>query len=437
MLLEMVLAAAAAAVPAQDSTGSMASQVTLSPPEMFLAAEVAERQSENSTAVAIYRALSSNPSTEIRNEARFRLALLRMKEGRLTESATLLRTILDEQPEAQRVRLELAGVLATLGDVGSARRELRAARAGDLPPEVARVVDRFSAALREHKPLGGTLSVAMASDSNVNRATQSDTLGTIIGDFVLDEDAKARSGNGLAFDAQGYARTGLGADHAILISLSGSADLYRQKRFNDVAVALRAGPELKIGSGRLNFSGGVARRWFGGEPFTSSAGAAFAYTRPILRVAQVRVTGSTDRVVNHRNRLESGWGFGGSAAVEFSLSSRTGAGLALSGARRSARDPGHSTTAGQLTLFAYREMARMTVTASASVGRLAADERLFLYPQKRSETLLRGTLGATMRQLAVRGFAPTAQLTVERNRSTVEIYDYRRTAFEVGITRAF
>lgn len=437
----MVLAAAAAtAAPVPSNAGPVANplwQVTLSPAEMFRAAEIAERYAEFSTADAIYRALSSNPSIEIRNEARFRSALLRLKEERLIESATLLRTILDEQPDAKRVRLELAGVLAKIGDVNSARRELRAAQAGGLPPEVARIVDRFSAALREHKPLGGTLSVAMASDSNVNRATRSDTLGTIIGDFVLDEHAKARSGNGLAFDAQAYARTGLGADHAILISLSGSANLYRQKRFNDMAVTLRAGPELKIGSGRLNFSGGVARRWFGGETFTSSAGVAFAYTRPVLRVAQVRVTGSVDRVANHRNRLESGWGFGGSAAVEFSLSPRSGAGLALSGARRSARDPGHSTMAGQLALFAYREMARMTVTASASVGRLAADERLFLYPQKRSETLLRGTLGATMRQLAVRGFAPTAQLTVERNRSTVEIYDYRRTAFEVGITRAF
>lgn len=422
---------------AQCPAAPKGSCVTLTPTAMFHVAEEAVRNADISTAEAIYRALASNPSVEIRSEAKFRLALLIAKEGYLADSATLLRQVLDEQPGAQRVRVELAWLLATMGDVSAARRELRAAQAGGLPPEVAQMVDRFSVALRARKSLGGSLSAALASDSNINRATRSDTLGTIIGDFVLDDEAKARSGRGVTLDGQGYGRIPLGTEHSILVSLSGSADLYRKSRFNDVTVVARAGPELSLGRARLNLNGATGRRWFGGEAYTTTIGTAFYASHPIASVAQIRASGTADRVRNHRNVLESGWQFAGSTAAEFALSPRSGAGVAVSGIRRSLRDPGYSTTAGQVTLFGYREVGRMTLTVSASVGRLKADKRLLLYPEKRSETLLRGTLGATLRQLTFRGFAPTAQLTLERNRSSIELYDYRRTAFEMGITRAF
>jgi len=43
----------------------------------------------------------------------------------------------------------------------------------------------------------------------------------------------------------------------------------------------------------------------------------------------------------------------------------------------------------------------------------------------------------TMRKLTVAGFAPVFRVRYERNSSTVGIYDYKRLAGEVGITRAF
>jgi hypothetical protein len=229
----------------------------------------------------------------------------------------------------------------------------------------------------------------------------------------------------------------LGGDHSVLVSLSGSADLYRNRQFNDVTVVARAGPEIGLGDGRINLSAGAARRWFGGDAFSTSVGASVDLTYPLASVAQIRVSSTADRVRNHRNPLETGWAFSGGTSVELALSPRSGMGVAMSGIRRSLKDPGYSTTAGQVTAFAYRELGSMTLTGSASVGQLEADQRLFLYPEKRSETLIRGTVGATFRQLAISGFAPIAQLTVERNRSSIEIYDYRRAAFEVGITRAF
>ncbi len=115
----------------------------------------------------------------------------------------------------------------------------------------------------------------------------------------------------------------------------------------------------------------------------------------------------------------------------------TGIGAALAAERQDLRDPGYSTTGGQLTLFGYRDLGAMTVIGSLGYGRLVADERLLLYPDVRRDRLYRAGLGITFRQMAVGQFAPSIRFTAERNKSSIEIFDFRRTRMEFAITRAF
>ena len=440
----IILFVAAAAQPAPDPGQIRVTQtkkedhsVQLSPAEMFEVAENAKRSNELATAETIYRALSTNPTMQIRNEARFRLARMLEDEKRFTESAVLLRNILDEQPDAQPVRLELAKVLVSMGDDEAARRELRAARAGQLPPEVARQVDRFSEALRARKPIGGSVEVALASDSNVNRATRSDTLGTVIGDFTLDKDARAQSGKGLALQGQGYGRIALSRDANVLGTISGAANLYRKSRFNDVSLGVSLGPEFSIGDYRLHASAGASRRWFGQKPFTDAGTLELDVAHPISATAQIRGAVAGSRIWNHLNSLESGHSYSAQVALEKAFSTSTGRGFTLTGIRQALRDPGYSTTSGQLSVFGWHEAGRLTYTGSLTYGRLIADERLLLYLDRRNERLYRATVGVTARQIQYKGFAPTLTFTWERNRSPIEIYDYGRTVLNVGVTRAF
>ena len=136
------------------------------------------------------RAVARNPDPDIRNEARFRHSRILRGEKRYREAAVLLRRLLDEKPKAGPARLELAVVLQLLGDTNSALRELRAVQSAGLPPAVARLIDRYSQALRAQRPLGGSIEVSLAPDSNINRATRSDTLGTIFGDFQIAQEGK-------------------------------------------------------------------------------------------------------------------------------------------------------------------------------------------------------------------------------------------------------
>lgn len=422
---------------ASGSDNDEVQAVRLDSGQLLELAGQAQKSRDYSTADTAYRALFSDPSVEVRSEARFRLAMMFVGLKRLPEAATLLRAILDEQPSAQRVRLELARVLDLMGDEVGARRALREAQAGGLPPDVARLVDRYSAALRAQKPLGASIDIALAPDSNINRATRSPTLGTVLGDFVLDDEAKQRSGLGLALRGQGYARLSVASNANLFGRISGSADLYRDGEFNDVALAATFGPELRSGADRLSLEAGGLWRWFGGQAYSRAATISVNYSHPLGRKAQLRGTASMAFVDNRLNSLLDGRTYSASLSYERALSSRAGIGITLSADRQALRDPGYSTWAGQVTLFGYRELGPVTLVATVSHGRLKADERLLIFPEARSDRLYRASLGATFRNFRIGTFAPFLRATYERNRSTTEIYDFRKVRAEVGITRAF
>jgi outer membrane protein len=425
---------AMAAISPEPAPGQTAN---LSAGQLLALADRARDAEDHATAEAAFRAMFADPSIEVRSEARFRLAMMFVKRNRLADAAVQLRTILDEQPGAQRVRLELARVLDLIGDEAGARRALREAQAGNLPPDVARLVDRYSAALRAQKPLGGSIDIALAPDSNINRATRSQTLGTVLGDFELDEDAKQRSGIGLALRGQGYARIEMGKNVNMFGRLSGSADIYRDGGFNDFALAATLGPEIRSGADRLSLEAGGIWRWYGGQPYSRAATVSLNYFHPTGRKAQVRGTASLAKVDNRLNQLQDGHSYAASLSYERALSSRAGIGLTLSVDRQALRDAGYSTWTRQASLFGYRELGTVTAVVTLGLGRLRADERLLLFPEARSDHLYRAGLGATFRNFRIGSFAPFLRATYERNRSTIEIHDYRKLRTEFGISRAF
>jgi tetratricopeptide (TPR) repeat protein len=411
--------------------------VQLGAAAMFRLAAAALAKGQPKTAEAIYSVMEQDPNADVRAEARYRRAQLYLGGGRKRDAAVLLRRILDDKPDAVRVRLDLAKILAGLGEPEAALRELRAAQSSGLPPAVARLVDRYSEALRATRSTGGSFEIAIAPDSNINRATRLDNLGTVIGDFEIDEDSKAKSGTGLALRGQAYRRFGLGTDANFLLRLSGSSDLYRDTRFNDIAIDLAAGPEIRAGRNRLNVELGATQRWYGQKPFVRSVQLGVTAARPLGSLAQLRLSTSASLVDNRFNDLQDGRRYAGRLALERALSPTTGIGLNLSLSRDALKDPAYSTTGWNAALTGWREMGRMTFTLQAQIGRLHADEALALFPERRSDRFSSLSVGATLRQLQFRGFAPLLRLSVERNSSTIAFYDYSRTRTEIGIVRAF
>ena len=404
---------------------------------VFRLADAAEAKGDRTTAEEAYRALVMDASPDVRAEARFRLAKLATAAGRTSEAAILLRQVIDERPDAQAARLELAGVLAKLGDEEGALRQLRAVRSGPLPPEVARMVDRFSDALRARKPFGGSFEIGFAPDSNINRATRSDTLGTVLGDFEISGNGKAKSGTGLAVRGQVYRRAELTEGVTLLARLSGSGDFYKYKEFSQAALDLTVGPELQLGRTRLSLEAGATQRWFGGKVYSRQLHAGATAALPLGPRTLARASIGLSAIDNRFNRLQDGRGYSGQLSAEHALGQQSGMVITMSGDRLSARDPGYSTKAWRVGLQGWRDLGRSTIVAGVQYGRLGADERLLLFPDKRDDRYRSLSLGVIMRGLSVGQFAPSIRITRERNSSTIEFYDYRRTRTEFAIVRSF
>lgn len=409
----------------------------LTPAELFAFADAARDAGDIATAEAAYRALAENPDIELRSEARFRLALMLDAAGRTREAAVLLRQILDEKPDAARVRVELARMQAMMGNLREAERELRAAQAAGLPPEVERLVSFYAAALNSRRPFGASLELSFAPDSNINRATRSDTLGTVIGEFDLSEDAQEKSGLGLATRGQVWVRLPVASTVDLRGEVNASGDFYREGQFDDYALGVELGPQVQLGLGRLTLSGIAQWRWYGGTPYTFTYGGQAGFQHPLDTRTQARLDATVVRSDDRLNTLRDANRFSLSAGVDRAFSARFGGGLRLTGQRLAARDPGYSTASGGGSFYLFREFGQTTAVASLGYQHLEADTRLLLYPRRRVDERLDASLSATLRALRVGSFAPVVRVKFERNWSTVEIYDYRRLAGELGVTAAF
>lgn len=435
--LLFALSLAGAAEPSAARTIPSSRQtVRVAAAQMFDLAEEYQRRGSRENAEAILSLLSQDPNPDVRNEARFRHAKLLQSKGMKTDAALLLRQILDEQPRAAAVRLQLAQVLQELGDLEGALREVRAAQATGLPPSVARLIRRYSEALRAQRSFGASFEIALAPDSNINHATQSDTLGTVFGDFKIDDASKEKSGTGLQLHGQVYQRFEIGG-LTLLARLNALANIYSKGEFNDIALDAAVGPELVFDSNRLDLELGATQRWFGQKLFVRSSRLGVTLTRQLKAQTQLQLNAIASLVDNRFNRLEDGKSYFGRIDVEHALSETTGIGASVSLERRTLKDPGYSTTGWRAGVLGWHDLGRMTFTAGAEIGRLRADERLSLFPDKRSEHYSRLSFGATLRQLHWHGFAPVARFSIERNRSSIEFYDYRRRRTELGIVRAF
>jgi hypothetical protein len=406
--------------------------------QVFALADAARAKGDHATAETAYRALQSDADPELRIEARFRLGMMLADDlHRYTDAAIEFRRVLDDKPNAARVRLELARMLALTGNLRGAEREFRAAEAAGLPPQVERMVRFYANALSARKPFGGSIEVALAPDSNINRATRSDTLGTVIGDFRLDNDAQAKSGVGLAVRGQAYWREGLATGADLLVRASAGGSLYRDAEFNDVSIGLNAGPQYASGKDRITLSAGPTWRWYGQQLYSVSYGGTASWQHPTGKRSHLRLEGGISHVENKRNRLQTADDFTLSATLDRAISARLGGGIQIHGFREVARDPGYSLVNGGATVYAFREVGRTTFVGTLGYSHLEADARLFLYPHRRIEDRYTASLATTLRALHVGAVAPLVRVKWERNRSSIEIYDYKRISAELGVSSAF
>lgn len=435
LLLATFAVPAAAQPPACDpAQGCLAG---LSAVDVFALADRYAAAREFAGAETLLKGLTRDPNPDYRAEARFRLSILREAQGDKLGAIEWLKTLLDEQPNAGRPRLELARLLAATGDESGARRELRRAGAAGLPEDVARVVDRFATALRSSRTLGGAIEIAVAPDSNINRATTQERVDTVVAPLTLSRDARATSGIGFSLSAQGFARGELGGGVDLLSRASIRADLYGKSRFNDIVLTLASGPEFRLGGTRVRPAAIAQRRWFGGDLYAESYGGSLNLLKPLDRVSQVEGELTVLQSNYARVPVQDGLLADLNIAYDRALSPRFGARIGLRATRQDAKVDFLSTTSGGIDLLASRAFGKQLAYVQLSGFKLRADGRDPLFGVTRDDTRVDVTGGLILRRFTWHGLAPLVRVIHSRSDSTIPIYDFKRTRVEFALSREF
>lgn len=434
----LLAAFAAPAIAQQQSCDPAQGCATgLTAPQVFGIAERYAAAHRFADAETLLKGLTHDPNADYRAEARFRLAALREAQGDKQGAIEWLKALLDEKPNAGRPRLELARLLAETGDESGARRELRRAGAAGLPEDVARVVDRFATALRSSRTIGGSIEVAIAPDSNINRATTQERVDTVVAPLTLSRDARATSGIGFSLSAQGFAR-GKITDHVDLLSrASVRADLYGKSRFDDIVMTLASGPEFRLGGARVRPAAVAQRRWFGGDLYSESYGGSLNVLKPLDRVSQVEGELTILQSNYARIPVQDGLLTDFNIAYDRALSPRFSTRVSVRATRQDAQVDFLSTDSVGVDLLASRAFGKQLGFIQLSGFRLGAKGRDPLFGATREDRRFDVTAGLILRRFTWHGLAPLIRVIHTESDSTIPIYDFRRTRVEFALSREF
>jgi len=348
------------------------------------------------------------------------------------------RRILDRNPKLLRVRLELARTLYMEKKDEQADYHFRLA-AGEHPSApVARNIVRFREAIRARRSWRFNFDVGFTPDSNINSATAKESVDIYGLPFQLDPSARAKSGTGFFAGADASIRLNRFGKTPIYFGTYGRWTRYTDHHFDDAYGGIEAGPEFRVGGGRLRATATGLKRWYGERPLVSSFGARIDYEKLVGSKWTIGGSAIVRRNDYARRRDIDGWSAEGRLLANRPIGS-TMLGLAYAGVERSAaNDPGQAFWRESLGVGILSEIGwGLRPRLGIDIARQTGDAPLAPFGKTRRDWMLQGSASIYKRDWNLRGLAPSLSLTVTRNYSTLPLYQERRVRGEVRLTRAF
>ena len=187
------------------------------------------------------------------------------------------RLILVNRPDLVRVRLELARAFFLKGQYDLARRHFELVLAGGVPPPVAANIHAFLNAMQARKRLTGYFGAAIAPDSNLNAASESDIIyiDTVFGrlPFTRQGDIGAESGLGISVWGGGEYQQPVSQKLRLRVGADLAVREYPGGDFDQTFLAAHAGPRwLASPITELSLLGTAQRQWLGGHPYADETG---------------------------------------------------------------------------------------------------------------------------------------------------------------------
>ena len=206
------------------------------------------------------------------------------RDALLDEAIAALRTILRDQPELTRVRLELARAFFLKGEDDFARDEFERVLAGRPVPPVVANVNRYLQQIRERERWSSYFGGSIAEDSNIGAASDSEFIYIFGLPFQLNTESRVTSGTGVVVWG--------GAEYQYPLSerlrLRAGTNLVRREYggsdFDRTNAAVHLGPRWLVDKNTETSLLGTAQQgWAAGEVQNSTVGVRIEVTHRVSR----------------------------------------------------------------------------------------------------------------------------------------------------------
>jgi len=350
----------------------------------------------------------------------------------------IFRSLLIDHPGATRVRLELARAFYLDKDYGNALRQFQFALAGNPPVEVVANINRYMAAIRDAKSLSYNIGIAVAPDTNLNAGSSAREV-TLFGlPFDLSDDARKRSGVGLAIEAGAEWAPRIGKGKRLRLGMSAQRREYARARFGDMTLAAYGGPRLVAGKWDVSLLGTTYQRWYASKPYNHAAGARLEATYHLNSRLGIAVALANQRVsyrsTHDRNSVLTAL----SGTTFYALTASSGINLKAGVSRERARLGPYSNWSGFAAAGYYRDLPMgfsAYVEPSVSVARF--DQASVGFGRRRSDSTQSLSIILLNRRLVMTRFTPRISYTFTRQASSIPFYAFTRSRFEIGLTTVF
>lgn len=372
------------------------------------------------------------------NQAIFLVGIIAVAEKRYDAAIEAFRRILAAEPDRERVRLELARAFFLEADYDNAERNFKFARAGDLPPETKTLIDQYLGAIIRLRQWSYSASIALAGDTNANGATTIHTVDLYGLPFTLADNARQKSGAGLAIDLAGeWSPLLFGATKARIGAVLHGLE-YSDHAFDDTTLSLYAGPEFLLSRWQIDTLVTSFRQWYGNAPYNEGIGGRTILTYFIDPTLQVSTAVDVQTLSYNTQTFENGPLVSGDIALGYTLSPSSILRLTAGVASQRAKLPAYANRMFWLALDYYRDLPwGFSGDIQPAYSWTNYDAALTAFGSVRRDAVLALRIGVLNRRIEYGGFAPSLSYIFLYQQSSIPLYRYSRNEIQFGITRQF
>lgn len=372
------------------------------------------------------------------SELLFLRATIAEAEKDYDTAISLFRRILVREPDAERVRLELARTFFLKGDYDNADRQFRFARAGDIENSVKANIDHFLDAINRLREWTVNFSLALAPDTNQNAATSVSQVNIFGLPFALDKNARKQSGIGVAGDIGGEWSPLLSDNLKVRVGGDLTRTDYSGGQFDDMTLWGYAGPQFLFHDWDFSVLGSGFQRWYANQDYLSGFGgkiaADYGITSDLLVSAAVGGQAVTDEFIPD----QSGPLYSTQLTGTYVLSPSSLFQLQLGLNRQDTQIAAYSYSGvwfgggySQDLPFGYIAGFQPSYFITRYDGKSAA------FGKTRADNALMLTFNILNRRFDYHGFTPRFSYVFTEQHSNIPLYSFTRSQFQIGLTSLF